>query len=226
MATNGNPPPGAATDARGVPVRDPSTNVMDVVDAAVERLDDLRVAALERADAAVIHVENMAAMRASFDEKLREAETKRIDAIRAVDVGAVNRAAEVSAAQALTLATQVATSAETLRAQVATTAEANRVALSTALNPVLESIADLRRIQYEQQGKSTAGTDPVLQAIAELQAAQNRDRGVEHGEDRTGALAMAASAAKMARLGVIVAASSAGGFFLYLAVAVITHGKF
>jgi flagellar biosynthesis chaperone FliJ len=148
--------PGPAVDAQGRAVIDPTANVIANLEAAVRRLDDLRDLNNKRIDDALVHAKETATLRASYDEKLREAETKRIDAIRAVDVGAVNRAAEVSAAQALTLATQVATSAETLRAQVATTAEANRVALATALNPVLESIADLRRIQYEQQGQKTA----------------------------------------------------------------------
>ena len=75
--------------------------------------------------------------------------------IRAVDVGAVNRAAEVSATQAQTLATQVAVSAETLCTQVAAAATAASTALSAALEPIQKDIADLRRAQYEAQGQKT-----------------------------------------------------------------------
>jgi hypothetical protein len=105
------------------------------------------------------HIKEVFKLRAESDEKLRLAEANRIDAIRAVDVGAVNRAAEVSAAQALTLATQVATSAETLRTQVAAAAQASTVALAAALEPIQKDIADLRRVQYEQQGQKSAAVD-------------------------------------------------------------------
>lgn len=100
----------------------------------------------------------IAALRAEYTAELRKAETARIDAIRAVDVGAVQRAAEVALTQASTLATQVATSAETLRGQVAAAATAQATALAAALVPLQEAIADLRRAQYEAQGvKSNVG---------------------------------------------------------------------
>jgi hypothetical protein len=86
------------------------------------------------------------------DQQLRAAETARIDAIRAVDVGAVNRAAEVSATQAATLATQVATSAEALRGQVEAARQQTATALAAALEPIQKDIQDLRRAQYEAQG--------------------------------------------------------------------------
>lgn len=137
---------GPAVDRHGDEVIDPTKNVLDLVTAAIQRQDDLR-------KAESIHIREIVTLRADYDEKLRAAETARIDAIRAVDVGAVNRAAEVAATQALTLATQVSTSAETLRNQVATAATASTVALAAALEPVQKDIADLRRAQYEQQGQ-------------------------------------------------------------------------
>lgn len=138
--------PGIGVDAYGGAVIDPSKNVLDLVDAAVLRLDDLREADNRR-------LTEIAELRADYDEKLRKAETARIDAIRAVDVGAVNRAAEVSAQQAMTLAAQVATSAETLRAQVAAAATAAVTGLAAALEPIQKDIADLRKTQYEQAGQ-------------------------------------------------------------------------
>ncbi len=139
---------GAATDPLGRAVLDPTKNVLDLVEAAIRRQDDLRTA-----EAA--HLRELATLRAEYDAKLRLAESERIDAIRSVDVGAVNRAAEVAATQALTLATQVATSAETLRTQVQAAATASTVALAAALEPVQKDIADLRRAQYEAQGQKT-----------------------------------------------------------------------
>jgi hypothetical protein len=140
--------PGLGVDAQGLPVVDPTKNVLDLVDAAVQRQDDLR-------EMESRHIRELADLRADYDEKLRKAETARIDAIRAVDVGAVNRAAEVSAQQALTLANQVAVSAETLRTQVAAAASAATTALAAALEPIQKDIADLRRAQYEAQGVKT-----------------------------------------------------------------------
>lgn len=88
----------------------------------------------------------------------------------AKSVGAVNRAAEVSAQQATTLAAQVATSAETLRTQVAAAAAAATVALSAALEPIQKDIQDLRKAQYEAQGKSVQTGETRLNAGAILGA--------------------------------------------------------
>lgn len=142
------PRDGQGSDATGRPVVDPTQNVLDLVQAAIQRQDDLRTMADQ-------HAAYVAELRASYDERLRQAETARIDAIRAVDVGAVQRAAEVALTQASTLATQVAVSAETLRAQVAAAASASSVSLAAALVPIQEAIADLRRAQYEQAGQRT-----------------------------------------------------------------------
>ena len=131
-----------------LPAIDPTQNVLDLVEAAIRRQDDLR-------DADRLRQQEVADLRWKYDNELRKAETARIDAIRAVDVGAVQRAAEVALTQASTLATQVATSAETLRGQVAAAATAQATALASALVPLQESIADLRRAQYEAQGSKT-----------------------------------------------------------------------
>jgi hypothetical protein len=149
------PPPGPGVDARGVPVVDPTANVLAIVEAAVKRQDDLREADANLNKERDQHQQEMALLRARHSGELRRAETERINAIRAVDVGAVAAAAAVSATQATTLAAQVATSAETLRNQVAATQTANTVALSAALDPIQKDIADLRRAQYEAQGQKT-----------------------------------------------------------------------
>jgi len=132
-------------------VIDPTQNVLDLVQAAIQRQDDLREA--ERR-----HNRELAELRWKYDGELRKAETARIDAIRAVDVGAVQRAAEVQLAQATALATKQATMAETLRAQVGAAATAWATSMDSRLVPLQEAIADLRRAQYEAQGvKSNVG---------------------------------------------------------------------
>jgi hypothetical protein len=139
---------GVGIDAFGAPVIDPTANVIAILEAAVKRQDDLR-------EAESRHVREIAGLRADYNMELRQAEIARINAIRAVDVAAVQQAAEVSATQATTLAAQVATSAETLRTQVAAAATAATVSLAAALVPIQEAIADLRRAQYEAQGQKT-----------------------------------------------------------------------
>jgi len=145
--------PGPGVDAQGRVVLDPTANVLGLVEAAVQRLDDLRKAEAH-------HVREIVKIRAEYDEKLRDAESQRIDAIRAVDVGAVQRAAEVAATQA-----------EALRNQVAVTQSAAQTALTAALDPIQKDIADLRRAQYEAQGKTAqvverrASTGAVFAAI-------------------------------------------------------------
>jgi hypothetical protein len=168
----GNPGPGV--DAYGQPVIDPTQNVLDLVQAAITRQDDLREMQASYTtrigEMREVHARDVSELRASYDSQLREqarrseerldykdqqlraAETARIDAIRAVDVGAVNRAAEVSATQAATLATQVATSAEALRGQVEAARQQTATALAAALEPIQKDIQDLRRAQYEAQG--------------------------------------------------------------------------
>jgi hypothetical protein len=173
--------PGSSTgpgiDRSGTPVFDPSKNVDALVEATNRRQDDLR----EQQSRYLAHIGEMreanaryvTELRASYegklldsnrhseerldlkDQQLRAAETARIDAIRAVDVGAVNRAAEVSATQAATLATQVATSAEALRGQVEAARQQTATALAAALEPIQKDIQDLRRAQYEAQGQKT-----------------------------------------------------------------------
>ena len=145
-------PPGPGVDAYGQAVVDPTQNVRDLVNAAVLRLDDLR-------DAHSRHGAEVLAIRAAHYIEMRDAEGRRIDAIRAVDVAAVQQAAQVSATQASTLAAQVATSAETLRTQVAAAATASTVALAAALEPIQKDIADLRRAQYEAQGVKSQTID-------------------------------------------------------------------
>lgn len=139
---------GPSTDRHNDPVVDPTHNVLQLVEAAVTRLDDLRH---EGSD----HVRELIALRSHYDQLLSDKETERINAIRAVDTGAVTRAAEVSAAQASTLATQVAASAEALRGQVEAARVATETRLASALQPITASIEELRRTQYQQQGEKS-----------------------------------------------------------------------
>ena len=147
---------------------DPTYNVLKLVDKAVERLDDLRRAdrhsnkemiALNK-EIIALHISYWEKLRLS-DEKLSLAESKRIDAIRAVDVGAVAIASERSNQQASVLANQVAASADTLRSLVATTAATVATQFQTVTNQLMEKIALLEKSQYVGIGKERI-TDPIM----------------------------------------------------------------
>jgi hypothetical protein len=116
---------------------DPTVNVQALVEAAMKRQDDLR-------DAERYHIREIMTLRAQHYSELRQAEADRINAIQTRSDLTVQRAAEVQAAQAQTLANQVAT-----------TADAFRASLAAALAPIMASIEDLRRAQYEAQGQKT-----------------------------------------------------------------------
>ena len=151
--------PGPATDVHGRPVQDPTANVLENLQTAVRRLDDLRDALNSKVSDALEHSKEVAALRAEYDEKLRDAETKRIDAIRAVDQGNVTRASEVAAAQATALASQLQVSAEALRAQVEATRITTADTLAAGLQPIQNDVAALREGQFRQQGEKTANVE-------------------------------------------------------------------
>jgi hypothetical protein len=130
-----------------------------LVEAAIQRQDDLRTSDARLYTAEMRHVKEVIDIRASYDEKLRLAEAARIDAIRAVDVGNVARATEVAADQAQALATQLNTTAEAARVAVAATTQQAQITLTTAIQPIQDAVADLRRVQFEQQGARVAAVD-------------------------------------------------------------------
>jgi hypothetical protein len=150
---------GPATDRQNNPVVDPTANVLNLVGAAIDRVNDLREAAVERQDnmreLEFDSLRREAHIRATYEEKLRQAETERINAIRAVDVAAVAQAQQQAEVRATALAAQVAASAEAMRSQVAAAAQAAATSLGAALEPVQKDIADLRRNMYEQQGQKS-----------------------------------------------------------------------
>lgn len=137
MADNESPAgssPGPGVDRYGVPVIDPTKNVLQLVEAAIQRQDDLRAAEAK-------HIRELNFMRDQHATELRQAEANRINAIRDVDVAAVQRTAEVQAAMQ-----------DRLAQTVTATAEAMRSSLATALEPIRKDIADLRQAQYEAAG--------------------------------------------------------------------------
>lgn len=144
MATD-QQPPGPGVDAQGRSVIDPTVNVLNVVAAAVTRLDDI-------AEIREKFEDRIANIRAIHDLELRGAEAARIDAILKANQDQVQRSAEVQAQTAITLAQQVVNSAEALRVQVEQTRIQNATALTAEVDPLKKDIADLRQVQYETAG--------------------------------------------------------------------------
>ena len=128
-------------------VVDPTDNVLYVLKHEVGRMNDLNAAESRRVD------EQMA-LRADYEEKLKLAEAKRIDAIRAVDVAAVAVANDKASAQAMVLANQVAISAEALRSSIQATALTVANQLEQLSTQLTGRIALLEKSQYEKQGSS------------------------------------------------------------------------
>jgi cell wall-associated NlpC family hydrolase len=125
---------------------DPTENVKALVKLEMSRQDDLRAAESRRLD-------EQAELREDFGKQLREAESKRIDAIRAVDVAAVATANERATQQATVLANQVAASAETLRNLVASTASQVAANLQSISAQLMDRLTLLERSQYQIGGR-------------------------------------------------------------------------
>jgi hypothetical protein len=203
--------PAIAQETRAIapvpaPIIDPTENVKALSEAANKRQDDLReafeklvnarlegVAALAKfsidatvseRNAEIRRLDSEARLRAEFNEKQQTAESKRIDAIRAVDVNAVAVASTRATDQASVLATQVSQSAEALRALVATTAATVATSQQQLANTLSARLTTLEQAGYQNQGKSTV-QDPafqeLLKQVTALTQAQNNGVGVTAG---------------------------------------------
>lgn len=135
---------GVAVDAQGGPVVDPTQNVLDLVNAAIERQDDLRDADQKLARAEAEHLREIADLRAAHATEMRKAEADRIDAIRAVDVDAVRRTADVVASGAIALQQQVLATAEAARVALAAYQQSATESQSALIKPLAEAIAALQ----------------------------------------------------------------------------------
>lgn len=163
--------------------KDPTVNVQNLLNAAVVRQNDLRDAEIKRIDERTAflvshlelriseestHTSEVMALRSNYERQLAEAEAKRIDAIRVVDVNAVNVANERAVAQAGVLANQVSSSAEILRGQVAAVATTLATQLSTVTGQLSDRITILERSNNIGQGREQY-TDPLMTAmVAEI----------------------------------------------------------
>jgi len=144
----------------GKAMENPNPDLRVYVETSVRYLEELYKTSLKSTDEMI---------RTSFDHLRREseAETDRINALRADDVKAVAIANERAVKQAEILATQMATNAETMRLSVEKTATTLANQLTDITSQIIVRIAALEKAQYENQGK-TGATDPQLQKSIDL----------------------------------------------------------
>lgn len=148
---------------------DPSANVIMFVGNAVKYLEDLHKAGERSIDEKLkLHFE--------YTKQISEAESERINALRAVDVAAVATANERAVKQAEVLANQMAANAETLRASVAKTAETIATQLQQITSQQNERIAALEKANYENVGKSSAPSE-LADKVTELDKIISENRG-------------------------------------------------
>jgi hypothetical protein len=151
------PSPGAATDAMGQAVLDPTRNVLGIVEAAVTRLNDLAAAEREHsrqmADARHLHTMQIIERDREHAKELRELETARLDAVRGVDVAAVQTAAVAAENRAAALGAQVAAAAEAVRSAGEVTRNATTELISSTVKPLADAIAVIQQWMNQQTGQ-------------------------------------------------------------------------
>lgn len=146
---------------------DPTENVKALQEASNKRQDDLRQASDRLVSVQLLYVEKIAQLRAEHQKEMTAAEAKRIDAIRAVDVNAVQVANEKQTAQAAVLANQVTQTAEALRTLVATTANTIAEQQRQASSQINERLTLLEQSKYEIGGKAE-GKSQGLSVIGQM----------------------------------------------------------
>lgn len=161
-------PNGIGVDKSGGPVIDPTKNVMDMVDAAISRQDDLREETNRRMDAEISNIKQMMIDLKEHAKELGSAEAKRIDAIRAVDVNAVAVASERQSAAATVLANQVSQSADALRTLVSTTATATAEQSRQQMAQVTDRLTAVERVQYEGRGRQVVDDPRMAQLVEQV----------------------------------------------------------
>lgn len=228
--------PGIGIDASGLPVIDPTENVKALSEAATKRQDDLRAEATrlvefqfraaeamaaerqrhakEVADAESRRVDQILTLRGAYDEKLNLAESKRIDAIRAVDVAAVAVASERATAAANVLAAQVTQTAEASRTLISTTAATVATSLQQLTATLDTRLTKLEQASYQSQGKQSY-SDPafveLLTEVKQLREASRQTTGKNEGIGTSWAVFIAAATLALGAVGAVAVTSRTSG---------------
>jgi membrane-associated HD superfamily phosphohydrolase len=162
---------------------DPSKNVLQLVEAAIKRQDDLRAALQESTDARLKLVAELSALRsqhdrellqanterleaearlrAEFDKLIRDTEKARVDAIRQVDKAAVDQTSSAAIQTAAGLAKTVTESAAVLSTQNTTTADALRSLVASTATETNRNIQN----QFTTLGQTVTAIGTRVQSL-------------------------------------------------------------
>jgi hypothetical protein len=143
---------GMGVDSSGGPVIDPTQNVLDLVEAAVQRLDDLSILRDK-------HFHDIISLEREHNKQIWTLQMDRLEAVRNVDVGAVSTAANTAEARATTLANQVAAAAEAMRVA----AEATRMTFTDTLNSAIKPLADAISVIQQWMNQQTGQRAQVVE---------------------------------------------------------------
>jgi hypothetical protein len=187
--------PGSGVDSQGRAVIDPTENVKALSEAAQKRQDDLRNLGDIINEQRAGHLKEIMTLRAEYEDKLRTAEAKRIDAIRLVDSNSISVANERAVATATALAKTVQDSAQVLSAQatksaddlrqlVSTTAAESNRNLQQKFEDITKRISALEQAGAEGIGKQKfqdPATAALIEEVRKLSRAQSDSAGVGIG---------------------------------------------
>lgn len=166
--------PGVGVDIHGVPVIDPTRNVLDLVHAAITRIDDLNAMTVKltneqnsRATDQYLALQREIELRAEHQIALDQLESKRIDAQRHGDQLAIKSESDRSALAITALASAASVTAETLRSAVNTSAANLALQLDRTVTAITGRIADLEKSANMGAGKQ-AVADPQMERLATM----------------------------------------------------------
>jgi hypothetical protein len=155
---------------------DPTYNVTQLNEASVKRLDDiaalraayddkLRLSDEKLRNSELKRIDDVSKLRSENTANLAQAEKSRIDAVRVIDVSAVATASEKTAQQANVLASQMAASFETLRSLISTATGTLATQLGASMSSMDKRIAELEKTTYVGTGRQ-ALSEPMLSELA------------------------------------------------------------
>ena len=179
---------GLTADAAGNPAIDPTENVKALTQAEARRQDDLRdlesqhirqmLAQTERmASVTAECAKEVAVLRDQHNKEMRKSEADRLNAIREVDVQAVQRAAGSPTRPSDRARDSGVRVGGDVARLVSAAATVQATALATALSPLTEAISELRESQYKLQGEKAGAFDMTTDRRFDRCADRHRGRG-------------------------------------------------
>lgn len=152
------------------PPKDPTENVYALVEADAKRHDDLRKIERKLVDEKILRVEQLIQIRSDHAKEMRDAETRRVDAVRQVDVLNQSIGGDRQLVAIQTLAATSNAQAEALRATVATTATSIAASTASAMATVNERLAALELSSAKGEGKQAVADPMVAELLSEVKS--------------------------------------------------------